>query len=279
MQLGAGTDNSTVESAQDRSVAHYHLMGRSKDGRLMYAWVRPWLAGESETTLPARTDWIAFTEPVECTTDTLQTYAVRLGRIRAWLELEGPPGMRPFPYQLSLKRSGTNEYLTGGSVFDGESFQLALQRNTARVRKGRSHYVYVFALDNQGKSQLLFPRHAAVENRFPPEQDPRAKQEHYDLAGAAFSIGPPFGTDTFILIATAEQLPDPTVLNSEGVRTRSASPGGVSLQDLLANVGARTRTVNRRPVPTDWSIQKISVQSAPKRTGQIALPSLIKNSG
>jgi hypothetical protein len=71
------------------------------------------------------------------------------------------------------------------------------------------------------------------------------------LAGAAFSIGPPFGTDTLILIATAEQLPDPTVVNSEGVRTRSASPGGVSLQDLLANVGAKTRTVNRRPVPTD----------------------------
>ena len=263
LQLGEGTNNSAIEPTQDRSLAHYHLMGRSEGGRLMYAWARPWLAGQSETTLPIRTDWVELSEPLEHNTRELERYAVRLGRIRAWLELEGPPGAQPFPYQLTLKRSETNEFLTGGTVFDGESYQLGLQRNTVRARKGRSHYVYVFVIDNQGKSQLLFPRPATVENRFPPEQDSKAKKDHYLLENAVFNIGTPFGTDTFVLIATSEQLPDPTVLNSEGVRTRRAMCGGTSLQVLLANVGAKTRGVHQRPVPTNWSIQRISVQSKP----------------
>jgi len=263
IQLGAGTDNSAIEPTQNRSLAHYHLMGRSTGGRLEYAWVRPWLAGQSETTLPARTDWVALSEPIEHTINKLETYAVRLGRVRAWLELEGPPGSRRFPYQLTLERSETEDFITGGTVNEGDTYDTVLKRNTVRARKGRSHYVYVFTLDNQGRSQLLFPSAAGVENRFPPEQDPRAKQEHYVLEGARFRIGPPFGTDTFVLIATSEQLPDPTVLNSEGVRTRSARAGSTSLQDLLANVGARTRGVHRQPVPTDWSIQRIYVQSKP----------------
>jgi hypothetical protein len=264
IHLGAGTNNSAVEPTQDRSVADYHLVGREEGGRLMYAWVRPWLAGQSETTLPVRTDWVALSAPIKRTSDRLETYALRLGRIRAWLELQGPPGTRPFPYQLTLKRDDTDAFLADGTVYDGESFQLALQRNAARVSKGRSHYVYVFAIDSQGRSQLLFPSLASVENRFPPEQDPKAKREHYVLEGAGFDIAPPFGTDTFVLIATSEQLPDPTVLNSAGVRTRSATTGDNPLQDLLANVGARTRGFRQRPVPTDWSIQRISVQSRQK---------------
>ena len=50
-------------------------------------------------------------------------------------------------------------------------------------------------------------------------------------------VGPPFGVDTMILLSTAQPLPDPSVLNFEGVARGS---------DARRQVGAGTASVQRQ---------------------------------
>jgi hypothetical protein len=222
------------------------------------------VSGDSETTLPTRTDWEVLTGSPHSTASKLETYAVRLGRVRAWLQLEGPPGETDFPYRLSLKPTGRDTLVADGILKEGDLFSLALTSDAQVPATTPSRYVYIFAIDSHGTSTLLFPYGGAVENRFPPEQDQGTPKALYTLPGTEFEISPPFGVDTFVLIATAEQLPDPSVLEAEGVRTRGSRSSATSLEDLLGNVGARTRGIVRRAAPVNWSIQRASFKTTPR---------------
>jgi len=278
LQLGLGTTNNSVAVTSSPEQANYQLGGRVQGKEIEYAWVLPGVIGEDaekrSLPLPVRTDWINFIgnpHPFQFLARKLEDYALRIGKVKAWLQINPPPDQGIFPYRLALKNTNTgNIRNTGATVFDRESYGLVLQADEAKLKPWvDKRFVYVFAIDNNGNSQLLFPQRDAgsVGNRVPYDT---AGQEKYppseiQLGGARlFVIGPPFGVDAYILLASEEPIPNPRVLAFEGVKTRGGSKEDETpLTKLLHDVGSATRGTYP-PAPTNWSIQRSLIKSAPK---------------
>jgi hypothetical protein len=123
-------------------------------------------------------------------------------------------------------------------------------------------WVYVLAIECSVEGQLLYPR--SGEGNFLPEKGPDAKSwpTEIDLSGGSgtFSIGSPFGIDTYILLTTADQIADLSAFNFSGV-LRAARGGPQSpLAQLLGNASANARGINPT-VPVNWSVQYVPIRS------------------
>ena len=106
-----------------------------------------------------------------------------------------------------------------------------------------ARYYYVFAIDSHGKSYLVFPKSGSVENRF------SGKEPEIALgAPSAFSVLPPYGNDMFVLLSTEEPLPNPSILEWDGIRSA------------------------RKLLTTPWSIERLTLPSAapPRRRASAA---------
>ncbi len=268
-RLGAGTRNDAIEVLSSPASADYVLVGRQRESIAEHAWERPLLGlALNASALPARTDWVAV-DPARSAAagEALAQQAVRLGVIRSWLQLESPADPEPFPYHLALRNTATGYVKTTGTVRDGESYELVLLYDEAMARSTvRSRYVYVVAFDSSGKSVVLFPsaNGGAGENYLPPrEETGRPPTEAIRLGRDRYAIGAPFGVDTYVMLATAGALPDPTVLEGEAVRTRGGRAGpGDALTLLLLQTGSATRGV-QQATPTYWMIERLTIESVP----------------
>jgi hypothetical protein len=67
--------------------------------------------------------------------------------------------------------------------------------------------------------------------------------------------------DTYVLLTTADQLPDPGVLNFEGAATRGGS--GNALEDLLSSTSSGLRA-GGLTITADWGVQYLQIRSAPR---------------
>ena len=108
----------------------------------------------------------------------------------------------------------------------------------------------------QAAAKLLFPK-SGGENRFPIEG---GVTQEILLPRSKIEISPPFGLDTYILLITDQQLPDPGALNFEAAATRGAV---TPLQGLLDGASRGTRGASVAE-PTDWSVQYLHLHSVPK---------------
>jgi hypothetical protein len=75
---------------------------------------------------------------------------------------------------------------------------------------------------------------------------------------------PPFGLDTYILLTTDENIPDPYILEFDGIRTRGQTRGE---DPLLAKLLYAVGTGSRRPgavAPMNWSIDRMYLRSVGK---------------
>lgn len=256
--LGRETTNNAIERG-DRLNSDYYLMGSVDSGALKYSWVRPWLGAAQASTLPMRTDWVAT--PAATAGNQLTALALKLGFINAWLTIEGSTTGQPFPYRLVLRESASGRHVDEGQVVDGQAFELALVSDRQNISPQVWRFVYVYVIDSEGKMTLLFPRAGAVENRFPFEQDAKPPQS-YVLDHSGFQVSEPFGTDTYVLITSSEQFSEPGMLQSSGVITSRSAES--TLSALLRGIGASSRGATPQPIPSRWSIDRISVQSVPK---------------
>ncbi len=218
----------------DTSIADYHLATRSHGNRIEYAWVRPHVreSDRSASGLPPRTEWTA---------DALQLRRdlVTLRRIHAWLSLPSPPDT-PAPYRLALRDERTKRLVDGTSVTGRRVYSVVLRKSPSSPVPRIPRYYYVFMVDSHGNSRLLFPQTGSVENRFPIGDSTAAEIPVGDPG--AFRITRPYGVDTYFLLSTEEPLPNPAILEWDGVRARRALAG------------------------TPWSIERITVESvAPVR--------------
>jgi hypothetical protein len=263
------TNNTALAVVEKIEQAHYLLSGRFVGKDLQYAWVLPDVSKDEknfESPLPYRTNWLPFSnEKSEETTNSLIDYAIRLGKIRAWLTLKSPPDLKGFPYKLRIKDLATNEVVTDNKMYGGKSYRLFLHATDDAMKSwsGERQFVYVITIDNLGKTQVIFPPQSlgSVEN-FLPIQRSGGYQLEVPLSGS-FNIVPPFGTDTFILLTTSEALPNPHVLASEGVLTRGGEDSDNLLMNLLSNVGASSRS--RSPAtPASWTITQTTIVSIEK---------------
>jgi hypothetical protein len=264
LQLGAGTANDAVEMLPSAAGADYMLVTRVNGAKTEYAWQRVMgTGGAAGAPLPDRTDWVS-------TPGQIEQMALRLGAVRAWLLLESPPDNGTFPFHLALRNSVTGELRTAGQTREGEGYGLVLEPegNGPGVTLSQ-RYVYVFALDSDGNSTLLFPSATGGgggENFLPPVVEGLVRWETVPLGPRQrFTVQKPFGIDTFVMLTTQTPLSDPGVLQGAGVRARDLKVAANDpLGRLLAQVGASRRRAVPLVTPTEWSISRLTVESMAK---------------
>jgi hypothetical protein len=230
--------------------ADYILAGRFTGRAVEYAWVRPRSRRSDREPLPVRSVWI--TDTGSDTAFALRDRALRLHRILAWNTLESPPQSQ-WPYHLAIRGidGAAHQTVTGGVTY---SLELRAKPGLAHASR---RYVYVFAIDSYGQSMLLHPLSGSVENHFPLD-DKTPPPSPIDL-GARIIIDPPYGIDTYILLATDDALTDASILQWDGVR--GAPPATkTALEQLLALTSSARRSV-RIATPVNWSIERLAVES------------------
>ncbi|HYC58055.1 MAG TPA: caspase family protein [Thermoanaerobaculia bacterium] len=219
----AGVDGITFVG--DPRDADYRLERNSGE----YSWVR---AGSEPRGLPRRTAWTD--DPMQLRRDL-----VTLRRIHSWLSLASPAAMAA-PYHLAVRDEKTHQLVRDTEIIGDRIYSIVLRASEPPGAELMRRHYYVFVVDSHGNSRLVFPRTGSIENRFPIGAS--APAEIALGAPSAFRITRPYGIDTYFLLSTEEPLPNPSILEWDGVRARRA------LTD------------------TRWSIERITLESiAPAR--------------
>jgi hypothetical protein len=134
--------------------------------------------------------------------------------------------------------------------------------------------VYVFAISQEGKGTLLFPPLGSGNegNHLPRvEKDERPAAQAIPLIRMLdqpfdLEVSEPWGTDTYILISTREAIPNPNIFEFDGVQSAkgagSRGGSGSPLEDLLDAYGSSSRGATASRAPSEWSIERITFQSA-----------------
>ena len=256
---GSRPANAAVRVVDSPAECVYLLAGRLAGDALEYAWVLKdaALTDPDQSRYPLRTDW-------KTSGQELTGLAVRLGRVHAWLNLDGPVGGdNSFPYRLVFENAGTGRARGTQPVKFGEKYKFVLQAdaNAFERAKVRKHYIYVFLIDSSGQGTCLFPDPANGNdgNLIPRGENAAARVEvtrnDHDL-----EITPPAGTDNYFLLATREPV-DPGILQWSGVRTRALRGNETPLEFLFSSVGTGTRGgLGARAVPLTWTIQSMAVR-------------------
>ena len=280
-------DNQRVALMKTPAGATYSLHGRMHEGQVEYAWVlRDSSAAQmsgalSRMPLPVHTQWTPVTDDraaVSRAAAVMADLAHRLGRLREWQMLEPPGKSRSeFPYHLVFREAGSGREISTGTVTGGQNYKLYLRADESVLRKlptVKPCYVYIFVVDQFGKSTLLHPvlGRGNQDNLFPlppapgvPAPNPRALIPVTDQE-SDFEISEPYGIDTYLLLASEQRLDNPDVLQFDGVRTRGAAGPMNALTELLSEIGAPTR--GPRPdqaIPSDWTLERRYLASVPAK--------------
>jgi hypothetical protein len=280
--LGSGSSNDAVKVAADPP-PNYVLLGRAGAKGLEYAWALPHLTKADlerqvaearakklpppKNAMPISSGWVPTGKDAGA---DLTEKALRLARIRGWIQLQPPSTATEFPYRLALQNVATNEIKPDGETFDGEKYRVVLQADRKALDDMEifggvpQRWVYCFVIDSDGRGQLVYPppSQGSVGNRLPvlPPGETKAPQVIVlTRPGEEIGIGKPFGVDTFYMLATEERIPDPNVLSFDGVRSgERGSVAGNALTRLLSDVGGGRRGIiaNRGPVPVNWSVER-----------------------
>ena len=192
-----------------RGESGYILAGRFLRDSVRYAWILPNATTADITPLPVHTNWIV----VKSTKDqasfaTLDEYATKLAKLKGWLDLSSNTSEDIFPYHLALKSLSTGATITQGTLIENERYRLLLKADSNESYYG-CRFVYMFIIQQDGTCKLFYPRqeYGSVENCFPN----LGQGEHFIPTEIVLNIPPlhiipPFGTDTYIMLATTEAL-------------------------------------------------------------------------
>ncbi|HYO76112.1 MAG TPA: caspase family protein [Thermoanaerobaculia bacterium] len=258
MAVGPRSEHEGVAPVGRAEEADYVLAGRFTGGTLSYAWVRPSVRGTDrrKSGLPLRTQWMAADT---ATATSFQNSVLQLRKIHAWHQLESPAESRA-PYRLALRRQ-RDDALVQSEVTGETRYALALRTaSAAPPPRAQQRYYYAFVIDSHGKGILLFPQFGSVENRFPLSTAAPPPAEIALAPAGTFEVEPPYGVDTYFLLSTDEPLPNPAILDWDGVRgtRQSASP----LEELLLLTASGRRSV-RVVTPATWSLERVVIESVP----------------
>lgn len=276
-KLALSDAQSAVQAAKDLAGANYLLTGvLTEDGSPAYAWFHKsdFAAGprteikkdhspgcSTDSPYPVRSDWTVLSDAsrVDAVGKKLNDYALRLGKVHGWLTLQdSATGVSSETYyHLALVHASDGSPLSGDQAAQpGDRIQMKLESDD-RVVDPR--WVYVFDIDCRGAGTLLYPLDYA-ENQFP---NGGADDRKFVLPHSrVLTVQQPYGTDTLIMLSTAQPLPDPSALNFDGVATRGTRGIDTPLQRLLNNASSSTRGLGEA-LPTDWGITVTKLHSIP----------------
>jgi hypothetical protein len=270
LEIGEGTSRDKVERVADPSRALYSLVGRWVQGRLEMAWVRQGVDARDVEggSLPLRSRWqVVDLEDAgsrETAARELAIDASRLARLYSWLHLESPMG--GWSYQLALRsNNGSGPVIREGIIDEGQALGLVLRARDHRPpTQVPRRYVYAFAVDSAGQCILLFPRpqFGDVGNRFPVVDHGPQPLEIPLGPSDLFEVGPPFGLETYYLLATSELLQEPWILECPSVReVEERGEPQSALEGLLLDTGSDLRSPRVRLTDTPWSVERIFIRS------------------
>lgn len=256
--------NRNITIVNNPNDAQYILYGTlDENNRPAYGLMRTQVESrDSLEAMPVQTKAFSINDENDVATanvsDSIYEYAMRLSKVRGWLNLAGPRGGTPFPFHLELKNSNTGKAADEAKVGDEVSLHVVADKNYKSVSISQK-YIYAFGIDKKGKMQLLYPddNGGNVENKFPKKDGDKIVE---DLELVAFSIGEPVGTDTYILIASDEPIQNYSmVFNQEGVRGVDTRGSKNPISDLLNLGNEGTRGFGKSPA--NWNLLKLSVKS------------------
>ena len=296
--LGPGTGNSAVGWAKTQADADYLLIGRARTDSatttLEYAWLLPEAttgvakaadpnnavlrrANAPVSPLPPITDWKADAKDLE-------DLSLRLSKIASWVKLDSPSGAGGrFAYRLVLKNSKGELTGANATLPEGEIFSISLVADESLLQPPiEQRHVYILTIDQFGKSELLYPNLRNPDAQLPDTRSPSIPREI--SLGQVKVCGPDpkksgcrnpgvLGAETYVMLTTDEPLPDPSVLQGDGVRTpaeleqdkRSKGVRGADspLTNLLTGIGSTARS-GESVVPLNWSVQQVFLNSVPR---------------
>ena len=241
--------------------ALYMLSGRVAGSDPEYAWVSTRFVRTDEQgsrrpvmPLPARSVWSASPGMGgPCEVGGLQDCLARLAKVYYWLTLQAASAEDRFPYRLGLKRLTDDRTIERGDLLEGR-YRLVLRAEPEAIERIeqalgiQSRYVYVFVIDPEGRVTQLFPNAGSREREHllpRPESLNRTAAELAEIPfgeSGVISVHAPFGTDTYLLITSAQAIPHLDEL---------LEAGPVSSQPSLMRGG------------TDWSIDRLFLRSLP----------------
>lgn len=256
-----------IQLVADAGSATYHLVGRlnplGKSTKVEHALVLPSAqSSDRHIALPHRSGWIELTE--ERFMSRLVSDARRLNKMLLWRSLDSPPADETFPYKLAVVELQSKRVLAETEPLRvGRRYQLALFADAIGARP-RPRYVYIFSLDREGSCELLVPASDSsnVENYVPdvrPGGDPAPKQV---AVGGGFSVAPPLGRDTLILVTTATPIATPSAFCASSDERAGSTTAGDALTQFLFGLSRDTRT--QSAVPGSWSVQRLTMDSVEK---------------
>jgi hypothetical protein len=211
----------------------------------------------------------------ELLADSLAKIAQKLSRLRAWLSIIKTPdgSSKSFPFRLQIYNLD-KEMIEKESYKIGDSVTFSIVIDSGfYYKKVLPSFVYVFALDQSGTMQLLFPDDETgnSENKLPVYNNGQMKREY--TINKSGRIPLPTGTDNYFILATNEVIPNPDrIFNQQGVNSNVISRG-ISENDYLKNplyqlldVGNVDSTIKgsfrdgRLPskLPSSWTLKKFS---------------------
>jgi hypothetical protein len=212
----------------------------------------------ADSPYPIRTEWASGVDTVA----TLTQFAAGLAKLNGWVQLlqsGAAGGGSDYPYHLSLLREADSTTAEDkGKTHADDVYQIMLQaRGDTRADP---RWVYVLAIDCQGKGDLMFPQQGG-NNRYPLEA---GRLDQIRLPGARFKISPPFGTDTYVLLSTSTQLANPDALSFESVTRGPLKEPSSPVEMLLISTSAGEQGATLE-TPTDWGVEYLQMHSQPEK--------------
>lgn len=271
---GIGQSRRSAEIVAVPAQAHYLLTGRMRGNLLEFAWTLPNVSMEDKEAknfpLPLHTTWVPYEatsiQTIPMIVHRLERDLWGLAKLRGWLTLESPLGEELFPYKLGLN-DHTTKQPAGERIKEGNIYQLVLVAEAEKLKQGvQRRFVYVLLMNSEGQIQLLFPpsKQGNEGNYFPGRiKKGQSFPTEILLEGALIKVTEPLGLDTYILLATEEEIAEPDIVfQSDSVQTRSQNLES-PLAVLLNRIGTATRA-GATSVPTNWSISRLPILSVPQ---------------
>ncbi|HQW44924.1 MAG: caspase family protein [Chitinophagaceae bacterium] len=261
------SQNKSMVIVNNLSDANYVLFGTiDDDGKPSYGLRRAQTSSrDSLESMPIQTKVFPLENSMDLSNktiaDSVYEYAMRLSKIRGWLQLTPPKeGSNSFPYRLELINKESNTAITNHEYKIGDKIAFHLVADAAVVGTNTpKRYIYLFLIDKNGNMILGYPsaEDGNVGNQFPKLDSKRELVKDVFLFEG--EVSEPVGTDNYFLLASDEQIPNyDAVFNQEGVR---GTPRGVNPLGNLLNLGNEGGTRGFTKSVANWNLIKLPVKS------------------
>jgi hypothetical protein len=271
--------NKVLAFTDNADDAQYVLFGTlSQDGKPSYGLRRAQVsANDAQGVMPMQTaNFILFNNDQQSYTniaDSLYEYALRLFKVRGWLQMAGPSRDKAkFPFYLELVNDKTKKPVGPEGVKIGDEVTLLIKADSTVHQPNFNpasipqKYVYVFSIDKLGKMALIYPDATGgnLHNKFP--QLDNNQELKTEVVLAEVEVGEPAGTDNLFLLATDEQITTYAILfEQDGVRGVLMRDKGEAnpLGDIL-NIGSEKMATRnfKSKTPANWALYRLQVKTS-----------------